>query len=155
MTQVPPNEQMLTLRPGPLLRGLAVALVLCMAAIGGIAQLTDHPRANALWAIGGLVLTGAFFVGGAFVIASGKPRPISSIATLWLASTVGRVIGLGIVGFSLYFAAPKDAWRSADADAAGGLQPLAIGAGGAYLVCLIVETVMVARQALRTHDSAS
>jgi hypothetical protein len=114
-----------------------------MAAAGGVAQLTEHPRANALWAVAGLGLSGAFFLGGAFFLASGKPKPISDIATLWLACTVMRVIGLGIVGFSLYFAAPLN------------VPPLAAGAGGAYLVCLTVETVMVARQALRTNDSAS
>jgi hypothetical protein len=143
MSNHPDREQKLTIRPGPLFSGLAVALVVCMAAVGGVAQLTEDPRANALAAIGGLAVTGALFAAGTVVIASGKPRPASLVGTLWLASTIVRVMGLGLAGISIYFAAPSV------------LLPAAAGAGGAYLVCLVVETAMVARQALKDSQSAS
>lgn len=136
-----PLEPPLVLRPGPMIRATLVTLVVCMAAVGGFAQLTDNPRGNALAAIAGLALTGGFFIAGTFVIASGKPRPVATIATLWLAATVMRVLGLGVALFSIYFAAPQD------------LPPLVVGAGGAYLACLAVETAMTARQALRSQEN--
>ena len=130
-------ELELTIPRGPVLAGLGVALVACAGAAVGVAQLLTDPAGKATGALAGVGLVGVLFLGGAFFIASGKPRPVGLLPAVWLGATIVRVMGLLFAGIPIYFAAPQI------------LPSLAVGAGGAYLVCLVVETAMIAKQALR------
>lgn len=134
MTQ--PDIEM-TIARRPVMVGLSVTIAACLLAAVGGAQFMETPGSVAGGAALGVAIVGAFFLAGAFVIASGKPRSVTLLPAFWMGATIVRVIGLLMVGFPIYFAAPQI------------LPPLAVGAGGAYLACLVVETALIARQALR------
>ncbi len=127
----------LTIARRPVMVGLGITIVGCLLAAAGAAQFLARPGLMAGGACAGVAIVGVFFLAGAFVIASGKPRSVTILPAIWMGATIVRVMGLLIVGFPIYFAAPQI------------LPPLAVGAGGAYLACLVVETALIARQALR------
>lgn len=132
-------EATLTIRPGSVLAAIGVAEGLCLVAALGFSQLAPDPSQAMMGSILGVAVVGALFSAGAFLIASGKPRPATTLSALWLGAVIGRVMGLLVVVVPLYFAAPQI------------LVPFLIGAGGAYLACLAAETAMIARQAFRPN----
>lgn len=134
MTQ---TEAQLTLPRGPVLAALAVTTLVCAGAAIGCARWAADPRQATIGALAGVALVGVLFLAGAFIVASGKPRPVSLLPALWMGATIARVMGLLVAVFPIYFAAPQF------------LPSIAVGAAGAYLACLTVETAMLARQALR------
>ena len=135
------REQRLTIPRLPLLMAVLGTGMIC----GGAAVVTVHylQRAPDLPpALAGVAATTAMFLVGAALIASGKPRPASTLAAFWLGATILRLLGLMALGIPIYFAVPS------------GLAPFALGAGGAYLACLVAETASVARQALKSMDTS-
>ncbi len=131
------NEPQITLHRRPLLVGLGGVEGTCLVAAFLVSQRMEDPRTTASGALLGVALVGTLFLAGALVVASGKPRAASLLPTLWLGATIARVMGLLIAVLPIYFAAPQI------------LPAFAVGAGGAYLACLAVETALIARQALR------
>ncbi|MBL9140721.1 MAG: hypothetical protein JNK53_02540 [Phycisphaerae bacterium] len=130
-------EPEITIARRPALVALGIAVVACALVAWGVAQFMADPSRMAGGALAGVAVVGVLFFGGALLVASGKPRSVTLLPAVWMGATVGRVMGLLFVGFPIYFAAPQI------------LPPFAVGAGGAYLVCLVVETAVIARQALR------
>lgn len=130
-------EPQITIPRGPILIGLVVAIAFCSAAAVITSQRMADPRSATTGALIGVALVGTLFLAGALLVASGQPRAASLLPALWLGATIARVMGLLIAVLPIYFAAPQI------------LPAFAVGAGGAYLACLAVETAIIARQALR------
>jgi len=79
---------------------------------------------------------------GIVIIMPWKVRPSGTWITLWLASTVGRLLFLPVVGLAVYSAAPVRT------------DVFLLSLAGTYLACLAAEVAVTARSVARSLEAA-
>jgi hypothetical protein len=128
----------------PTARLLVVTVVACTMAGAGsslIAQLAWPGEGLAMVGPAAATVVALAMVGGLLAVVPWRPRPIGLWPTLWLASTVLRMLLTPILAYLLYSATPF------------GAAALAINVVAAYLLALAGEVIVLAGFLKRTFPA--
>lgn len=120
---------------GPL---YGIVLAAAMVSAVGASWATDRWAGDASAGALGAAVAGATGLLGVVILRPGKAREASMWMTMWLAATVLRLLLTPLVAGSLYFALPLPG------------RAFLLSVAGAYLVCLLAETLWLARS---VHDA--